>query len=193
MKAQMTMNRLLGVLLLFTFWGLQPCAHAQSDRPCGNSHPGGPSTPPCEDCPELCPSGTTAMGGIARFEPYSGNVHEEIRDLPVWGSVGEEPLAWRRYFNSRYSYGSRRFGDGGNWRYAYQWEVAAFGGTGRSVRYPDGRVISFSQTNINNQVQWVSRPSVTDRLYAEPTGFVLRRANGWRYHFTEYALFCRYS
>src|SRR3954470_11700282 len=38
--------------------------------------------------------------GINNFNPYTGNVHREIKDIEVWGGVGEIPLVLTRYGNS---------------------------------------------------------------------------------------------
>src|SRR5205085_9068325 len=58
---------------------------------CGNNHKNGINHCSCDTCPK---SGDP-------FNPYTGDEHRAIRDLQVWGGVGQIPLEWMRYYNSR--------------------------------------------------------------------------------------------
>src|SRR5690349_24753689 len=58
---------------------------------CGNNSKNGVTSCPCDTCPK---SGDP-------FDPYTGNEHRTIKDLEIWGAVGQEPFIWKRFYNSR--------------------------------------------------------------------------------------------
>src|SRR4051794_35824094 len=71
---------------------------------CGNNDKNGITSCPCLTCPR---SGDP-------FNPYNGNEHREIIDLEISGAVGEAPLTWARYANSRIGF-LKKFGTAHNW------------------------------------------------------------------------------
>ncbi len=51
------------------------------------------------------------------YDPYTGNVHRQIDDIVVPGSVGAYPLKWTRYWNSHVTWGENTIG--AKWRFSY--------------------------------------------------------------------------
>ena len=179
--------------------------------PCGNFRVAGPTgaLPPC-DCPPCAGTdgadngGNNSAGGdnaggqegINKFDVFTGNAHRPIRDLQVWGGVGQHQLTWTRYANTRFTGGTMQLlGNGGNWRHSYQWEMADNGITNTTsssitIHYPDGSIYAFSPPSpypqSSTNIMWTSLPAVPERLfqYTNVNLYVLQRQNGWRYAFT---------
>src|SRR3954469_11486180 len=76
---------------------------------CGNNDKNGINHCSCDTCPK----------GGDPFNPYTGNEHRAVRDLQVWGSVGQIPLEWTRYYNSRGMFVI--------WTYSFQFVMADAG------------------------------------------------------------------
>src|SRR6266851_3445688 len=79
------------------------------------------------------------------FDPYTGNVHRSIKDLEIWGGVGEHQLAWMRYGNSREGtpYNPQNFfGEAHHWNHSYKFDmidVETTDGVPRiAIHYPEG-------------------------------------------------------
>ena len=117
--------------------------------------------------------------GVNPFGAFTGDVRREVRDLEVWGGVGEHQLVWGRVGHSRVGSGAQWFGDGQGWRHSYQWELVDSGGGNLELYYPDGKVYSY----WNNNGQWVGVAGDPDQLTQNGTDYILTRANGWQYHF----------
>lgn len=141
-----------------------PAAYAQR----GNQSSYGPGTL------ASCPKPPVA------FNPYSGNVHREVTDLQVWGSVGEVPLQWKRYYNSREMAG---------WTYSFQYLMADAGADARGnaridISLPQGGRITFTQSRSNPSA-WLPVAGVQERLAQQSNGFMLKLPNGHRYYFAK--------
>jgi hypothetical protein len=105
------------VMLLAASWGGTVQAVT-----CGNNSQSG-SAPPCSPgTPPPCPPPSSCAG--QSVATYTGNERRGARDLEVWGSVGEEPLAWTRYYNSRFVRSNNIFGNNQVWRHGYEWEIS---------------------------------------------------------------------
>src|SRR5688572_13163538 len=81
--------------------GTDPTLTATSVR-CGNNSP--------QEDKDKC-----RQVGTCSFDPYSGNVYREVQDLEVWGGVGEMPLVWKRYGNSRFGFFNNPYGNAHFW------------------------------------------------------------------------------
>jgi len=89
------------------------------------------------------------------YDPYTTNVRRSLIDILIGGSVGTQPLALVRTYNSRNpNTNSYSFGWGG-WRHNYEWGVADSPGvslsqnfqpTSYTVSFPDGRSETFTNT-----------------------------------------------
>src|SRR5205085_3001086 len=104
------------------------------------------------------PTGTSGQynGNIeVGVDPFTANATRSITDLVVAGGVGSYPLAFTRTMNSRYTAGvgnAPAFGPSGTWTFNYQWTidpVTVSSGYPKSysVNYPDGRRVTFSDSN----------------------------------------------
>ncbi len=139
---------------------------ARTQSHCGNISDKGQDDPP-SDCP---PTG-------GRFNAFSGNLHREVKDLEVWGSVGEIPLALERYGNSRGFRGwELRFTD-----YLVD-DVNSIGQPLIIANYSRGGSTVFTQ-NPADHSQWVAPPGISKRLFQYGNDYYLQDANGHRYHF----------
>ncbi|MCG3146570.1 MAG: hypothetical protein PCFJNLEI_00001 [Verrucomicrobiae bacterium] len=159
---------------------LVPAPDPDNSNPvaCNNSTPGGPTEPPCE-----CPPCPLPAGGVNPFGVFGGNRYRAIRDLEVWGGVGEHALTWERHLHSRALYPLYWFGDGQQARHSYQWEFLDASGGSKQVNYPDGTIYTFTYTNGT----YVGVASCPDVLVSNVDGsFTLTRRNGWRYNFKTY-------
>jgi RHS repeat-associated protein len=119
-------------------------------------------------------NGNVTSGGS--YDPYTGNATRSITDITVSGAVGAYPLAFTRTMNSRYTSGTGgdEFGPSGNWRHSYQWSIEPLVHTSNAanasvflpdvytVNYPDGRRLSFSQSN--NDTRFRAGSGVSDRF-----------------------------
>ena len=87
------------------------------------------------------------------YDPATGNASFAVTDVAL--AAGASPLAFTRFWTSRYNVGveSTELGQGGNWRHNFQWSVDTFTAYGRNalvemprdytVNYPDGRRVRF--------------------------------------------------
>ena len=170
------MKTVSSFLALFLFCGAQAHVNAQTAPACGNNSQGG--TAPCP----TCPAGNTQHA----IHVYTGNERREIKDLEVWGSVGEEPLTWTRYYNSRFVNSTNHFGSNQTWRHGYEWEISVTSGSNGpasvSLYYPNGVYNRFTRVGTTNK--FVSTPAVTDILFlTDANTFTLQRADGFQYIF----------
>src|SRR5437773_1098773 len=123
------MHQILKWSLLFL--AVTVCSYGRAD--CGNNDPGNGA-----GSGDQCSS-----AGINLFDPYTGNVHREIKDLELFAGVGETLLKWVRYGNSRSINPARSFGQAHNWRHAYEYEMVDAGTNPNgqaqlTIWYPDG-------------------------------------------------------
>ena len=125
----------------------------------------------CHDCPE-----SPNPVDIAR-----SNVMRDVRDLEVFGGVGEHQLHWTRHGLSRSSGGSAWFGDGHNWRHSYQWEMASTSSTAVQIIYPDGTVRRYTKSGT----AWTGTAANYDLLTQSGMNYSLRCDDGSTYHFVQ--------
>src|SRR5437660_1119579 len=69
---------------------------------CGNKNIGGTGGQPCPPptpCPCASPSPSPCPNPVAPYSVhgYTGNEFREVKDLEIWGGVGEHQLTWTRY------------------------------------------------------------------------------------------------
>ncbi len=162
----------LVLLLALTACGAPQWASAQQSgtpTPCGNPTP---PTPPCD-----CDPGSEGANPV---NVNSGDVQREIRDLEVFGGVGEHQLNWTRYGHSRLADGVRWFGDGHLWRHSYQYEMVSVG-YNLQFTYPDGMV----HTYVAGNGVWVAGNNNPDLLTQSGNNFFLKRADGFAYQFVK--------
>jgi RHS repeat-associated protein len=110
------------------------------------------------------------------YDPYTGNATRSVTDIVVAGAVGKYPLAFTRTMNTRYTpgAGTLEFGQAGTWRHNYQWSIDNFTFQSNApdkwsampqvftVNYPDGRRLSFSNSNQDSMMRAGS--GVSDRF-----------------------------
>jgi hypothetical protein len=169
------MNTLFKLFWIILFSITANVAVLAQTQPCGNDAPKGPSGPPDDDDTSDDP-----------FKAYTGNDYREIKDLEIWGGVGEHQLAWKRHGTSRFPGTAKQyFGTAHNWRHEYQWEVYNYpndpsGAARKQFVYPDGTVNNFTQVS---STEWRSTDSITDIVFQNGSNFIMQRKNGWRYYF----------
>jgi RHS repeat-associated protein len=169
-------------------------ANAATSPPCGNP---AQTTPP--SCPTSCegadsnqfqsPVGSSC--DTNSINSYNGNAHRMITDLSIAGSVGNFPLKFTRFSNTRLS--SRNlakgaFGVESPWSHNFEWLMRDNGGTPAqpiiTITYPEGRERSF----------WLKPGSTTDYITTTPyqnpdkiissgDDFVLHTGELSQYHF----------
>src|SRR3954470_1475251 len=118
---------------------------------CGNNDKNGINHCSCDTCPK----------GGDPFNPYTGNEHRAVRDLEVWGTVGEVPLEWMRYYNSRGMFVI--------WTYSFQYQMADAGvneqGAPRlTISYPEGGSNVFTHDPAH-PANWRPLPGIDKRLF----------------------------
>src|SRR5436190_6894500 len=110
------------------------------------------------------------------YDPYTGNAARSVTDITVAGAVGAYPLAFTRTMTSRYTAGAGTWemGTAGSWRHNYQWSIDAFTFQSNApdkwyampqvftVNYPDGRRLTFSNSNQDSMMRAGS--GVSDRF-----------------------------
>jgi hypothetical protein len=173
---------------------LRPRLQEQKTWPLGNDIQGG-VTVPAGKYPNL------ATAGGLPLNPYTGNATRIVSDLSV-PSVGEIPLAWTRYNNTRVTPSgvTVTLGSEGNWRHSYQWDFSYTAGNvtversvwgppeiylpfnsdgkGRiTVIYPDGTVNTFIEIGIFSGIFVCPSQEVTDYIKISGAANEDRRAN----------------
>jgi RHS repeat-associated protein len=165
------MKSLYRILLIsFIFCVISLAGWAQQGSPC----------PPCDNKergPEkICPSCGTSTNS---FDPYTGNVNHDVKDLDVWGSVGEEPLTLMRYGNSRSVVSP--------WQLNFHYLLFDGGTNGAGqpqleLYYPEGNRDVFAQYGPN-PTWWLPIAGVGERIFQYGNNFFLQLPNGYRYRF----------
>jgi len=169
-----------------------PTPQTGANPNCGNDKVSSPSEPPkCDpapsgSCDESDDSGgscdnSASSGTPNAFNILTGDTERKVRDLNVFGGVGQHTITWSRLGHSRHTDGNQWFGNGHSWRHSYQWEIS--GNTNAiTLRYPDGTVNTYS----NRNQQWIGNNSNPDILSQNGTNYALQRINGYRYSFNSY-------
>ncbi|HYV91428.1 MAG TPA: RHS repeat-associated core domain-containing protein [Chitinophagales bacterium] len=135
-------------------------------------------------------NGKQGMGGCSGtnpFDPYTGNVQRVIQDLEVWGGVGEVPLVWTRYGNSRNSSYNHLFGKAHNWNASFMYTMKddgfdQYGQPQVMIIFPDEGEFTFAR-DVNDTTHWASGPEVNRHVFQDGNNFYLQLANGYRYRF----------
>lgn len=140
---------------------------------CGNPSSHGPASYK-KPCPPEIPTGDP-------FNPFTGNEHRVVADLQMWGAVGEIPMIWRRYYNSREFAG---------WTYSFHFLMADNGTNSNGqpeviIRFPEGEEIIFAQ-DAGNPSHWLPVFGVEYRLFQYGNNFFLQRPDGSRYRFQKF-------
>lgn len=138
----------------------------QPQPPCGNNDP----ACPCHDCETPNP-----------VDVVRSDVMRDVRDLEVFGGVGEHQLHWTRYGHSRSPGGGGWFGDGHTWRHSYQWEMASTSSVGLQIIHPDGTVRNYTK----NGTLWSGLASDPDLLTQSGSTYSLQTAEGFTYRFAQ--------
>ncbi|MEO7101165.1 MAG: RHS repeat-associated core domain-containing protein [Luteolibacter sp.] len=176
-------------------WGadiLRPRLTTTKSWPLGNDTQGGVSVPSGKYL-------NLPAAGPLPLNPYTGNATRIVTDLSV-PTVGEVPLVWRRYNNTRVTPGSQDMGSEGNWRHGYQWDFSytpanifversvwtepvlhisgADNGLGTiTVVYPDGTVNKFAETGVFTGVFVCASSEVTDYIKIDGSANVTKLGN----------------
>jgi RHS repeat-associated protein len=130
---------------------------------CGNGNIGG-----CKEC------------GVNHFNPYTGNVNRTIRDLEVWGGVGEIPLVAMRYGKSR--------SIPRNWQLNFHYllfdaGVNASGQAQIDLHYPDREEVNTFTQSVADPSKWLPLARVDKRIFQYGPNYFLQLSNGQRYRF----------
>lgn len=163
---------LIGLSLLFI--------NTSTFSQCGNTNRNGTNAH-CDTC--------NAEGRCAGdpFDPFTGNESRTIKDLQVWGGVGEHQLNFTRYGNSRDSKIKNYFGSAHRWSFSYDFSMF-YNGVSREgqpkliVYYPEGGSNIFTQASYDS-TWWLSVSGVKNHLFRDGNNFYLKRPNGFRYRF----------
>lgn len=150
--------------------------YAQGATPCGNNHKRGRDPEP-----------NTCKKAGDPFDPYTGNEHREVKDLEIWGGVGEMPLVWTRYGNSRVGNFKLTFGAAHYWNHNFQYSMYDAGLSSQHqkevvIHFPEGGSNVFAESKRNPGL-WLSTPGIDNRLFQEGSNFYLQKPNGFRYRF----------
>jgi RHS repeat-associated protein len=142
----------------------------------------------CANFPERVgePDSST-RSGTCTFDAFTGNQYREVMDLEVWGSVGDRPLVWMRYGNSRFGFAKNPYGSAHFWTSSYIYSMTDKGlsqnGQPRlEIRHPDGARVMFTQSTTDPSL-WLPPPAVGQRLHQNGNNFFLQTAGGYRYRF----------
>ncbi len=174
---------------------------------CGNNAKGGPGRNRNHNSSSSCDEGEGDEGGSASpeehvgrrpvypnyyaagvnpLDPYTGNVSREIHDLKVWGSVGEMPLEWVRYANSRVGIYPHLYGEAHNWNSSYMFwmedDTADSGHPQILIHYPEGGEDDYVQDSTDKS-HWKPALGIDKQLFQYGDEFYLQTAEGYRYHF----------
>jgi RHS repeat-associated protein len=171
------LNVLLAALLSATAL-LSPIESRADTKPiCGNTHSNTPPCPPDKCCPKSAPS-----DGVNIFNTYNSNVTRSVTDLVVWGSVGDNPLAFTRFASSRLVSDVKWFGQSQNWRHSYQYDLVKLSDGRLRLYYPDGNVETYSGFD---GTWWYGSASNPDWLAQGGPDLYLYRADGSFLHFVQ--------
>lgn len=180
--------------------GMASALYATNGNPCANQSPGSPSQPPC--------GGGSSGGGSSPcqnedsspppsdcnstnvFSAYSGNSHRRIVDLSVFGSVGQMPLQFMRYSNTRQApqaSSQSRFGRESVWTHNYQWfmrDGGTFSNGQPSLRVgtPSGADFTFAQDSVDPTL-WIGTANANWEIRQNGTEFAVRNMGGEIFRF----------
>ncbi|HEX5153589.1 MAG TPA: RHS repeat-associated core domain-containing protein [Parafilimonas sp.] len=158
----------------------------KGEHSCGSNDDGGTDDPPDDSCDD----GPPPPGDP--FRPYTGNESRSVLDLQVWGSVGQVPLTWIRYGNSRHGNFKPYFGDAFGWNFSFNYNMHNNGvdGLGRKqiqVHFPEGGENTFAQDATDTSL-WIPHPGQYNRVFQNGNIFIMQTARGWRYRFEKFSV-----
>jgi len=121
------------------------------------------------------------------FEPFTGNEFREIKDLEIWGAVGEEPFTWMRYGNSRAGGHNDVYGTAHHWSSSFFFSMFDDGldDNGQpqvSIEFPAGEENTFTRDSVDT-THWIPQAWVDKQLFQTGNKFYLQNANGFRFQF----------
>jgi hypothetical protein len=129
--------------------------------------------------------------GCNLFDAYSGNAQRVVTDLQLFGSVGQAPLAFARYSNTRMSPQSvsqSRFGRESVWTHSYQWFMrqAADSNGQAAVRiaFPDGGDYLFLQQTTDPTI-WLPTANAGMQIKQNGNFYDLLLSTGFVYTFEQ--------
>lgn len=165
-----------------------PPLRPPSFPPGPNQGPGGPPPYPYAANGLAAPTGA-GKAGVNSFNAYTGNGYREVTDFSLHAGAGEHVLTWQRIHNTRFINAELPFGQGGNWRHNYQWEMVDTTtgernpGDSLTVYYPNGKAFEFVRLESNTN-EWRSYALCKEYLVATTNGLIeMRTSEGWRYQF----------
>jgi RHS repeat-associated protein len=165
------------LLLVVTFLFASKAALAQSN-PTGNDNQGSVTAP----------GGTYSVTpNASQINAYTGDATRVVEDLHV-PSVSPVGLDWIRYDSTRIGVGTQWMGNGGFWRYSFQWDFSVQynpqtqAAQSVQVIYPDDTYNIFTQTSPN---VWTSTSAVTDYIVQNGTTFSLVNSKNFTYTFVQ--------
>lgn len=183
MKSNAFINR-----IAFSFSLLIVALPLEAAPICGNGAPS-PTGPPCNAPGGKCPDENAHCEGKNKFSSFTGNAYRPVLDFKVDGSVGDLPLVWRRYGNSRFINGAENFGQAQNWTHEYDWNLrsgSAVNGQDRLIAYqPDGSTITFLRDPANAN-RFVPPANVGQVITVQSGIYTLQMADGARYQFNPF-------
>ncbi len=132
------------------------------------------------------------------FSTYTGNAHRSVVDLQVFGSVGQLPLQFIRYSNTRavpQNVGNAVFGRESVWTHNFQWFMREAGpdpGTSKPrlrVTFPDGSDHFYVRQSapVDGKATWLSRANAPSILKQNNNNFTVHLDNGNYYRFAKRA------
>jgi len=170
-----------------------PTTSINTRGPCGNPYQS--ETPDCTDCESDDDnhflSTTASSCDTNTIYSYNGNAHRRITDLRIHGSVGNQPLHFTRFSNTRLSgrnLAHGAFGYETPWSHNFQWLMRDNGGAPTrpiiTITYPNGKERSFWY-KTGSTTEWVATTALRnpDRILTSGDDFVLHTGNLERYHF----------
>lgn len=196
------MKKRFTTLSLALLMAMSQAFSGPAGSPCANDTPGSPSQPPCsggsgggggsgKPCPcEDSSPPPSDCNSTNVFSAYSGNAHRDVLDISVFGSVGQMPLRFVRYSNTRLPAQAStqgRFGREGVWTHNYQW-LMRDGGTATSgqptlrVCMPGGADFTFERS-ASDPALWVGTANGNWEIRQSGTQFDVRNMAGEIFRF----------
>ena len=150
----------------------------QQAQTCGVNNGQLGNSPPPPDC---------NGAGSNPFDPYTDNGYREVKDLEVWGAVGQIPLVWMRYGISRNSNFKSSYGNSLHWNSSFQYFMFDDGNNQQgqpqvTIHFPEGEENIFTQDSSNPNL-WLPPAGIGKRLFQNGNIFLLQTEEGFHYRF----------
>lgn len=183
-----------------------PCANQSptcvtgpvSNSPCPGGPGPNPGPKPCPD--EACAGAATsdpnpncaATGGANLFSAYTGNATRSVKDLTVYGGVGNHKLSLTRASSTRANpqvMSRGAFGKEVAWMHNYQWmlrDSGTYNGyPALQLAFPDGSDIRFVQSDTDPNLL-VPPAALSCVLRRNGDDYALETKTGYSYKFHRY-------